>query len=90
MIQKFRETIRSMFRSVSVVRRFFQRDFVIYKNGKTVERAKVVLFFSSDEVERCKLEEQIRNLERKIERIDRNLTPMENKYRKRHRELWNY
>lgn len=62
----------------------------IYEAGKSVEDVKVVLFRNADDVERCKLEEEVRMLDRRIKRIQKELDPWEKEMRQKHRKLWNY
>lgn len=62
----------------------------IYEQGKAFDDSKPILFQNEREVEIFKLEEEVRECDRRIEEINSRLKPWEDEIRKRHRDLWGY
>lgn len=62
----------------------------LYEQGKAFDDSKPILFQNESEVEIFKLEEEVRECDRRIEEINSRLKPWEDEMRKRHRDLWGY
>jgi hypothetical protein len=84
-LKKIKGFLTSIF-SVRKDKNMFQH----YQEGKPLDSSKVAIFQNDYEVERFKLEEKIRRLDREIAVINKRLIPWENEMKKKHHELWNY